>query len=172
MFTRPYILFIVLFTLVLPGVESLAQDVRMYFKDGSSTAYAVSLIRNMSYSNNQMVILQNDGSLIRIPLSIIQRLEFENEIVSTRPLNPLQFEIKLYPNPAKDVMQIQIPSSFSDNYLIEFAAINGFVVFSGKIPENESIYRWFIPDELPVGVYVCRILTNDAVFSSLFMIKR
>jgi len=73
--------------------------------------------------------------------------------------------IRIYPNPASDILHFSIPGTFMSNTLI-VQNITGRNVFSGIINEPEFTISL---KEYPRGVYIIRIISGEDLCSRLFI---
>lgn len=65
-------------------------------------------------------------------------------------------QLKLYPNPVIDKFEI---SNFEGNCLINLMDLNGRLLISRKVMQNEPVYI----DTLPAGIYVLKLTTSNGV---------
>ena len=84
--------------------------------------------------------------------------------LSTRPL------VINYPNPfsSETTFSFKIPVGKVD---IQIFNIQGHLVFSEKIPSGQSKFVWN-PEELPNGIYIARLLTNNNELGALKLVLR
>jgi len=106
--------------------------------------------------------------------SIIDNLNTEVEAISegstsTSMLNPLDGKMKIYPNPAKDLVTIETEFARTLNYSLTFIDVNGKSVLDVRdINQNEfSVDVGFLTD----GVYILRFeLENGETFAERLII--
>lgn len=68
--------------------------------------------------------------------------------------------VKIFPNPATDVLNVQLPSSYTNKVTLQLYSIDGKFISSMK-PASSSVQLNVTP--LPGGSYVLRLLKDDTV---------
>ena len=82
--------------------------------------------------------------------------------------------LRIYPNPATNFMQVQLPNNTPINSLQVFN-LNGQMVFQNNVSTNNnngnnSNYAIIDVQNLLSGVYLLQVVTNQAVISQRFVV--
>jgi len=118
----------------------------------------------------------DDGTVIEIPLSEIQKLTFDlTTDLGQRPeLLKQLLRLKAYPNPAKEHVTFDYSLPERGKVLIEIFNINGIRQQSldlGLQQEGDYQYRWNV-QHLSSGTYICRIQQNNQIVSEKIIVKK
>jgi hypothetical protein len=94
------------------------------------------------------------------------------KLSSERP--PAGNGVKVYPNPATDVVKVELFGEISRAFRIELVNISGTIISSEKISFSGDF--WHIR-ELPVkelvkGFYFVRVLSEDGIINRVFKIEK
>lgn len=79
------------------------------------------------------------------------------------------YTLDIYPNPARDYLNIRLKDVIQNNFSIEIYDMQGRQVYREKILSKHKIHRLDI-DKLEKGVYVLRILSKDFSHSEKFIL--
>lgn len=123
-------------------------------------------ITNPTTSNKTLSFVGNDNQ--------IRRLYFGTCEVLNPPCNGNQYfrlkdnsiiepeikDISLYPNPANDFIELEIPNQYVENCSIEIYTIGG--QFVKKIEYCNQKNNIAIPD-LPIGLYIIKVSNNSSI---------
>lgn len=165
---RFLLLFITSF-LILTGLH--AQDLYVKKTDGSQRAFALESVQKLMFAAGNMIVLTDDINPAVYPLSEIRYFTFED-------MSPVKDEllmkkpelILLYPNPVKDIIQVEYYSGRSIESTIEIVDITGnvahsyiFISTSGK-----NTAKIVISDLAP-GIYFCRLKYGDSFSTKKFI---
>jgi hypothetical protein len=82
--------------------------------------------------------------------------------------------VKVFPNPASDLIKVELFGEFARSFRIELVNITGTIVRSEKIAFNGQF--WHIK-ELPVGdllngLYFVRVMSDDMLINRIFKIEK
>ncbi|MBN1183150.1 MAG: T9SS type A sorting domain-containing protein [Bacteroidales bacterium] len=80
--------------------------------------------------------------------------------------------ILIYPNPANDILNIELKSSidFNEDILLELINIQGQVVWAGKLEDGQKTTTISV-QEYPAGIYFIKLYDKDDVSMKKIMIK-
>ena len=85
-------------------------------------------------------------------------------IISQDNLPEENFEIDLFPNPAREGINIQIHESNQLNYIVDVLSLNGSILKSKPIRSNEL--KYFSLEGLSPGMYIVTFSNKNSVLSS------
>lgn len=102
---------------------------------------------------------------------IEQAVQVPAAVVTVNQQNPI---LRIYPNPATNFMQVQLPNNIPINSLQVFN-LNGQIVYQNYLPtnnnsNNNSNYAMIDVQNLSSGVYVLQVVTNQTVVSQRFVV--
>ena len=122
-----------------------------------------------------MRINRNDGSVIEIAITDIQKITFDNitDIPSTTTLALDMMKMKLFPNPAKEYLNIEYTLTEDGPVTLEVYSITGQLVHSASLgmqKSGEYQYQWSSSKVAP-GTYISAIRQNQGVITRKVIIK-
>jgi len=82
-----------------------------------------------------------------------------------------QLDVNVFPNPASDLIAIQIGGLVAENMQIELVDVTGKLVSKTSINKGQTI-AYFDVKTLYAGTYLVRILTGDSVTTKTVIIER
>lgn len=108
--------------------------------------------------------IKSDKSLLKVISTTVDSLKTTGVSGFTFP----KTNLKMYPNPAKNVIYIEVPQFFKEN-IVRIYSVNGSLVKSFSF--NKSIETKFGLDisDLTRGAYVCSVSTDNMEFSNDFL---
>jgi hypothetical protein len=80
--------------------------------------------------------------------------------------------ISIYPNPAIGSFSVQLPTGANGKVSIELLDYFGRKVYSQEFNERTMTQIISLPETVATGVYVCRIITEQKVYSEKVVVKR
>ena len=79
-------------------------------------------------------------------------------------------QIQIIPNPNNGVFTIQLLQKQRSTSKIEIINLTGQVVFSDELYSGQLKKEISLPQSMS-GLYTCRIINNEKVFQSLFIVR-
>ena len=141
-------------------IVSSANGQSLFVKEfsGTQTSYTLANIRKLTFSSNNMDVVQNSGTQ-SFPLTSIRNLNFAGIVTSVSHVsNSADEPIFLYPNPAKEQFSLMLNtanlSGFRDLVILDS---QGKEVYKTTEMKTGSIDISFLSN----GLYLCRISTID-----------
>jgi len=140
--------------------ELQAQTLFVKEASGTKTEYLLNKVKMLKFSTGSITINKTDGNFEVYDLSGLRYLSFKevNTRIDKIDSESKVIEINIYPNPVKDLLNINIQFSKSEN---QFGAIEIFTIEGRKVFEQKIYYQ--INDyqinaaTFPKGIYLCKI---------------
>jgi len=140
----------------LPG----QQKINIKQKSGSQVSYVLQDIRKITFSSGNLVVNKKTGSSDSYLLNNIRCMGFVDNLTEVKPLAE-EGKVLLFPNPAENVLNIQLPSEVSSG-IIQIISLNGSIVHSETICCKQNAFQIEVSG-LPKGLYVCKISTEVGI---------
>lgn len=133
-----------------------AQAQTMYVKEstGTQTAYALDNIRKMTFTTGNLIITKTDNSNSIFELNELRYLNFTD--LSTSIEEPLYIQnqlLRIYPNPANNLLNIDLTRTEQSEGTLNIINIEGKVVISKQITKVGVLALDI--SNLPNGIYLC-----------------
>lgn len=122
-----------------------------------------------------MSVWLKDGTVMEFAIEGIEKLTFDasSNIVEYADIMKQLLEMKVYPNPTADVLNIDYKLSESGDVIIEIFDNSGRS-FSNlhRGFQNAGIYEYqWLASEAPPGIYICLIRQNQSIVSEKIIVK-
>lgn len=123
-----------------------------------------------------MRIKLNDGSVMIIALSDVQKLTFDipSGIGEQSDLVKQLLKLKVYPNPARDYLNLDYSLAEQGHVWLEvFNAVGNRIMSktNGLQQPGDYQFQWLLPD-VPPGLYICRVKQNNNIVSEKIIVKK
>lgn len=143
-FSKVYFVF-----LMFIGVFAFAQTgVKIIYYTGTAQGFNVSSSGKLYFSGDNLLVKPEATSTERsIPVSIIQKITFTDEILATQEIGANKGNLQLYPNPSTNYIRIK---SESNSLAVKIYSTSGQLVLSGSYKSDEDINV----SKLNAGVYL------------------
>ncbi len=145
---------------------SAQNDIYIKEKDGTQTTFSMADFKSITFSAGNLNVNTN-YSVSTYALSNVRYVSFQDfSPVITGIKAPVLEDnsFKVYPNPAKDVLYVQLAKTEPSELII--FDINGLAVVKSVI-QNGVIN---VPlNTLNSGTYYCRVIQSDQVYTNLFI---
>jgi hypothetical protein len=156
-----------LITVILLGLGLTAvQAQRIYIgeKEGSQTAYFLSDIKKMSFSEGKITVFRADHGLDTYTITDVRNLNFMAVTTVVQDPLPIKKEgaIFVFPNPVVDVLNIELSSPLQSAGRIEIISMEGKLVYAEAIDGNAVVFQVHLSG-LAKGLYLCRIKSGLAI---------
>jgi hypothetical protein len=129
----------------------------------------------LSSSNQLQVTIQDTTSLLRIDnhetihfYTILWDINVGTASIENISRNAL--DIKLFPNPMKDVLSIQLAEELTESYGIEITDLSGRLLITEKVTSNKMPTQLDVSN-LPQGVYIINFKFKNNIIVSRKVIK-
>jgi len=104
---------------------------------------------------------------------IMNEAEVFTDALSVIEYNDFSEQLKIFPNPAKDLVNIKFNLNTSSKVIIEAFNLNGAKIktlHNGILNSKENHIQWET-ENVPLGVYIIKIEYQDSVESRLIIIE-
>jgi hypothetical protein len=131
------------------GVFTFAQTgVKIKYYTGTEQGFNVSSSGKLYFSGDNLLVKPEANSTeTSIPVSIIQKITFTDEVLSTQNVGLNKNNLQLYPNPSTDYIRIKSEAKSLD---VKIYSLEGKLVVSGTYKSDEDINI----SKLNAGVYL------------------
>lgn len=151
----------------LTGLQ--AQTMYVMETGGEQTSYTLNNIQKLTFSGGNIIVREMSGTSTTYSLAELRYLKFDN-ITSVQESESISLEsITAYPNPVKDVMNIDFSKMKDVNGTISILSLEGKLLQSKQITETRIIS--LDVSSLPVGMYICRY-SNEKEIKTVKIIKQ
>jgi len=163
---KKIILFFVLISLFRLGN---AQSMYINEQTASQRAILLSSISFLSFQNGNLIINEKSGAKQSVVLSNIKTLIFKTA-TSLIALDGEGFTAKVFPNPAADYLNIQLPKHNGNRIVIQILDLSGSVLYSTNSPKLswENSYSISL-NSLKAGLYLWRIIVDEKIYNHKFI---
>ena len=169
---KKILIFITILLLGFGLSEIYAQNLYVRDKGGYLTAFAINNINKITFNEGNIIINKIDETENIFDLTNIRYINFIDLDTATTINNVISEKstLMLYPNPAQDLINIQLTAPNSQTARIEILSLSGNVIYIVQLkhPNEMNTYQFSI-SMLPRGVYLCRIKTEKSVITTKFL---
>jgi hypothetical protein len=127
------------------------------------------IIAKPSFGQNYMHVHQNNGNVLIIPISEIQKLTFDLVTTAKQYPNIVRklLKVKMYPNPVKDFVLIDYSLLERGILLIDVRNIKGELIESVELGyKNKGDYQFRLDTSKYMnGVYIISITQNNQLLT-------
>lgn len=145
---------------------TVLQAQTMYIKEynGTQATYNVNDILKLSFPDGNILVSKTGGITHIFPLTDVRYLNFYNittGISFEKNLNS-QSLLLLYPNPVRDLLNIQWTSTENQRVIIEIFSFEGKLIYKEAINSPTNFYQIQV-SALPKGIYLCRLINGATI---------
>jgi hypothetical protein len=174
----PKLLFMAVCISFLTSSIKAQQNIFFKFNDGTSAAYTVNEIRNVTFSGNVIVLQKKDGTTINWNASTVGNYRFD-ATTSVRDAERINnAEVKIYPNPFKGAVRIRFEMPVADKVAVDILDMQGRIIHQWpKAQKKAGMHEllWQSNDSgsmvLKSGTYICRITTTKGTVSKTMVVE-
>jgi len=149
-----------LFLIFIFAVTNLhSQNLFLKQKSGTFTNFPSTAIKKISFTNSDIVV-NTTNEAINISLIDFQYISFVNFQTALAQIEAGSNSLKLFPNPVKDILSVQMNTLFKGHVSIHILSIDGKILVSKAIEDGNTTFSKDISD-LPNGIYMCRIKSDN-----------
>jgi len=116
-----------------------AQSLVIRMKDGSQKLLALNSLQRLTFEANNLVAARNNSGPETYNLSEVTKLYFSSGVTALdKPIAKEDERLIIYPNPVRDVINVQYPASTS--YLVTICRMDGVMVLKSLLTaDNHAI---------------------------------
>ncbi|MDY0216507.1 MAG: T9SS type A sorting domain-containing protein [Bacteroidales bacterium] len=152
----------------LTGLQ--AQTMHVLKTSGEQTSYVLNNIQKLTFSGGNITVSEMGGSSTIYAIADLRYLSFNDYTTSVQESESISLEsISAYPNPVKDVMNIDFSKMKDVDGTISILSLEGKLLQSKQITETGIIS--LDVSSLPRGVYICRY-SNKTEIKTVKIIKQ
>jgi len=151
-----------------------AQHLVVNLLSGQTEQYPVSEIRSIKFPTNNMVLYQNDGTMVSWNIADIFNYEFDLTLSASDGALDESNALKIYPNPSSDRVQIEYTGSETGDVLIEVLDGSGRlteVVYRGPHAEKTKTNWEIRSSAVAPGIYLCRVSSRNKVITGKIIVQ-
>jgi hypothetical protein len=149
-----------LFGVAISGLKAQTMYVRPI--TGIQSAYGVATIKNLTFSNGNLVVNNLTGGNATFPLSGNRYLNFTDLTLGTSTHELVKNSFYVYPNPVTNVLNITNEDPTQTITHLEIISLEGRVVLAQNTTQVAVA-------ALPQGLYFCRITSNNQTQTIKFL---
>ncbi|MDD4970290.1 MAG: T9SS type A sorting domain-containing protein [Paludibacter sp.] len=158
-----------LFAIGLTGLKAQT-SLNVKDKSGTQTSYVLSDLQKLTFSSGVMTVSKKNGSNSFFDLINVRNINFANITSVEEVTGFVDNNLVLYPNPAKEVLQVRFDSKADENVLIQILNIQGKVVSQQQLTSIDGRNTVEIRvGSYPHGLYLCRLQTGTKIESTKFI---
>ena len=138
-----------------------AQSIYFDYTNDTNAAYNLSDVRKITFDADLMNLHLQDGSVFSWNVSTIGFYQYDQSSVNVENVlqNANAWDLKLFPNPTADELQLSYKLPKEDKIQITIFDLNGKVVFEKNCGTQNAGENQELLDlrTIPAGAYICRI---------------
>ena len=145
------------------GLKSLyAQTIYVKESNGTQTAYTLSNIRKMTFSEGNAAVQKTDNTTRVYVLSGLRYLNFTDlsTSIAEYPMQLISANLITYPNPVIDVLNIDL-TGFGIIGTISILTLEGKLLQEQKTDGVNTVTLNLV--QLPQGIYLCRYVSTNEI---------
>ena len=136
-------------------------------KTGTNNAFSLSTVKMLTFAGGNVIVNKTDASTSTFLCADLRNINFgatSNGIAET--LRQSSGTLKLFPNPAIDVLNIETADATNAPSLIEIIGINGTVLLRSVLTNTHNTIS---VTTLPKGLYLVRSNNGITITSAKFI---
>ena len=150
--------------LMVCAVPLSALDLQLHPKVGSSSKFSMTNVQKITFTGGNLIVTKKDASTNSFALNSMSFLNF-TDLATELPLH-LKSVFNTYPNPAQELLHIEVQLSENQSAQLEIINLDGKVVVRTLLnnPTNAISIAG-----LPNGMYLCRVQNGTASSTAKFI---
>jgi len=148
------------------GWAQAQQQLTIRQRDGQRISYSVDGIRNITFpSSGIMTLSTKAGKSESYTIVSLLNIIFESISGSHETTFSNNGELKLFPIPATELLNIALQDEIMPGALVELLGIDGRVYLKAMLRDGSALPV----ASLPEGLYLCRVINGTKVYTSKFI---
>ena len=136
--------------------NGIAQNMYVREINNIQTPYSINNISKMTFSSGNIVIDQITGTDVQYNLDSVRYIAFQVYNVGVQEYSTNEERILVYPNPVRNVLNIDLKNVLHKIGTIQIFSMNGSLMQTNTISSNSRIQQVEV-SSLAQGVYLCKI---------------
>jgi hypothetical protein len=149
------------------GLQATQAQTALFVKQkvGTNTAFNLSTLKSLTFDGSNVTVNKKDASTSSFVRTNVQYMNFgiNTDIAAVVDKNS---KLTIYPNPVKDVLNIEIANENSQNTELEIVGIDGKVALRSTLYNSVSS---FSVATLAKGLYLLRCNNGRNIISTKFI---
>lgn len=149
------------------GLQATQAQTALFVKQkvGTNTAFNLSTLKSLTFDGSNVTVNKKDASTSSFVRTNVQYMNFgiNTDIAAVVDKNS---KLTIYPNPVKDVLNIEIANENSQNTELEIVGIDGKVALRSTLYNSVNS---FSVATLPKGLYLLRCNNGTNIISTKFI---
>lgn len=135
---------------------------------GGESFYDFDEVKRLIFFGRDLRIIDNQGEVDVFSLTSLRHLSFKQPPGGLADKAYDDEKLLIYPNPANSLVEMQFESTLNGKGRMDIISAQGKVCFTKLIELETGRNRFFLElENLPTGVYICRI-----TYSDMFLIRK
>ena len=154
------------------GLRILCAQVSMNVKDktGTQTQYMLSNLKKLNFTSGLMIVSMKNSNYAVFDLINLRNINFTNVTSSDEITSKVESNFTLYPNPAKDLLQVLFEAKANENVQIQVINVQGKIVIQQQLKSIEGQNNIEITvRSCQQGLYLCRLQIGNKIESNKFI---
>jgi len=162
-------LIVFLFAIGLSGLQAQTL-LNVKEKLGAQTLFALSGLNKLIFSSDKMTVIKKTGNNSDFSLINIRYLNFTNTTAINEMSDSRNSNLKLFPNPVIDLLNIQFESANEENVLIQIMNVQGKILYQQRLTNQTGINNLSIPlESFQKGLYLCQLIHGNKLEINKFV---
>jgi hypothetical protein len=169
-----YRLAILLLIFFFSSTNTQAQHLKLNLINGDVEELGLAEVRSIKFDVNSLIIYRSNGNVLSWNIGDIEAYKFDLTTAVPSDYRQDFNSLKIFPNPASDVVQIEYTGVANRNLLIEILDSNGKLVeelYRG-IHMSETMIRWDAANSgFASGIYFCKVSTGTKTITGKLILQ-
>ncbi|MEX0810885.1 MAG: T9SS type A sorting domain-containing protein [Chitinophagales bacterium] len=156
---------VVIFLFSFLSIVSQSQNIYLNFTDGTTAQFALSNVKNITFSGNDMNLNLNDGSTESWNVLQIERYSYK-QFTSVNEFNSAFKDFEVFPNPVQSQLNLSYSTDEVGKMNIELLDVTGKIIYQKEHFNHSSGNHQLSIDVsgevFSSGIYFCKISTQNS----------
>ena len=139
-------------------------------KSGTQTTHTMSAIRKLTFpSTGNMTVTNKSAATSTYVLNDQRYMKFSDVNTGLDDTSVTKSALQLYPNPAVDVLNVQIAKAVNQSVTVEIISIDGKMLYKVQL-SGKSTHQINL-SQFRQGIYLCRVNNGTSIETTKFFKK-